>query len=732
MMTISIWRYSHLALALSSFLLVALASITGVILAFEPVQQKSLPYRVEGFEKLMLSESLPILKQRFEEITELTVDHHQFVVVKGINLDGEDVEVYVDPRTGKSLGIPIPQSEFFKWVTALHRSLFLHELGRFFVGLTAFLLLLITTSGIALIIQRQRGIRRFFKKIVKENFAQYYHVTLGRLLLIPLMIIAISGTYLSLVRFKIIPDYKVSSKVDINSLRSGGSKKISDFSIFKNTPLAQVKSLEFPFSTDVEDYYILKLKDRELAVNQINGDVLYEALYPTSVMLGELSLDLHTGRTNSIWAIILALASANILFFIYSGFVITLKRRSGAIKNRFKKEESKYIILVGSENGSTYHFAKALYMELVTNGEACFITELNQYTVFPKAEHFIVFTATYGLGDAPTNANKFTSLLKAHQQEQKVSFSVVGFGSRAYPDFCKFAFEVDHLLSIQNWAIQILEIHVINDRSPLEFDRWVTQWSQKTAIPLHISKSLVDVKPKRLRSFVVTKKTALSHEQGAFLLQLRPEKRLRFTSGDLLAIYPANDYRERLYSIGKINEDIQLCIKLHAGGLGSSFLYSLELGQTINARVDNNARFHFPKDAPQVVMISNGTGIAPFLGMVNGNRQNASILLYAGFRDRSSFRIYEDGLKDEMEVNKLSELHLAYSREEHKQYVSDFILRDQDRIAAIMRESGVIMICGSLAMEKDVIEILDVVFKEKNNQEVSYYQSHNRILMDCY
>lgn len=731
-MTISVWRYSHLALALSSFLLITLAAITGIILAFEPVSIKSLPYKVKDFNNITLAESIPVLKNNFEEITELTVDANQFVTVKGIDKKGEDVTVYVDPGTGKTLGIPEKKTEFFEWVTSFHRSLFLHEIGRFFVGITAFLLLLITISGIILIVQRQRGIKRFFTKIVRENFFQYYHVTLGRLLLVPVLIITISGTYLSLVRFKLIPAYKVSEKVDFDSIKSTPEKKMIDFPIFKNTTLAEVNSIEFPFSEDVEDYFTLKLRDREVTVNQVTGEILTEAIYPTRVLLTELSLDLHTGRTNMVWAIVLALASANILFFIYSGFAITLKRISGRTKNKYKKEECDYIVLVGSENGSTFHFAKAVYRQLIKQGKKCFLTELNNFTIFPKAEHFIVFTSTYGLGDPPANSRKFMDLLKKNPQPLKADFSVVGFGSKSYPDFCKFAFEVNNGLSLQDWALPLTEIHTVNDRSPEEFAQWVTLWSQKTEIPLEISPKLFTTKPKRLHELIVTQKSTLTHEEGSFLIHLAPKQRLRFTSGDLLAIYPENDHRKRLYSIGKINKTIQLSVKLHQNGLGSGFLYGLEPGQTIKANIDKNPNFHFPKKASTVILISNGTGIAPFLGMIDHNRQKISCHLYCGFRGASSFELYQEAINNNLHDRKLTELHLAYSREANKQYVSDLVLQDQLLISNAMKDEGVIMICGSLTMQKDVIEMLEIIFKERNNQEVSYYQSHNRILMDCY
>jgi len=732
-MTISIWRYSHLVLALSSCLLIALASITGIILAFEPVSLKTLPYKVEGFNEITLAQSVPVIKKSFEEITEVTVDHNQFVVVQGINTDFDDVTVYVDPKTGKTLGVPEKKSEFFQWVTSLHRSLFLNEIGRFFIGLTAFLLLLITISGIALIIQRQRSIKRFFAKVVRENFFQYYHVTLGRLLLIPILIITISGTYLSLARFKIIPEQKiVAPKIDYDSIQSDPVRKSSEFKFFKETKLADVQTIEFPFSEDVEDYFTFKLKDKEVTVNQITGDILTEIPYPFTALMAELSLDLHTGRTNSIWAIILAIASANILFFIYSGFAITLKRRAGNVRNKYKKEDCDYIILVGSENGTTNRFAKAIYQQLLKSGKKCYLTELNNYTVFPKAAHFIILSATYGLGDPPSNASKFMALLKKHKQPNKVDFSVLGFGSKSYPDFCKYAFEINNALSLQEWAVPLLEIHTINDKSPEEFGKWAELWSQKTEISLNISTELFAVKPKRLKQLMVTEKTKIAHEEGSFLIHLKPKRSFRFKSGDLLAIYPAGDHRERLYSIGKVNKAVQLSVKLYPNGLGSSYLYNLEPGQTIKVGISANPRFHFPKKATTVIMISNGTGIAPFLGMIDDNSKKVTSHLYCGFRESSSFELYQESMEKNLANKKLSGLHLAYSREGNKQYVSDLVFRDQDFIADAMAKDGVIMICGSLAMQKDIIELLEIVFKEKNNRELSYYQSHNRILMDCY
>lgn len=729
-MTISIWRYSHLALAVSSFLFLVLASVTGIILSFKPVTEKIQPYKAKDFNQLTVADLVPNLTKNYTDIIEVTVDNNQFVVVDATDLNDNSGKFYIDPKTGKALGKVAKENEFFQWVTSLHRSLFLHELGRFFIGLTAFLLFLIATSGTVLIIQRQRSFKKFFAKIVKDNFAQYYHVVLGRLLLIPIIIISVTGTIMSLQTFEIIKERKISHKVDFDALKTAPEKKMVDFDVFKNTKLSTVKSIEFPFSEDVEDYFNLKLDEKEITVNQITGDVLTEQPFSKAKLLTTLSMDLHTGRTNAIWAIVLAIASANILFFIYSGFVIWWKRRSGQVKNKYKAEQAEYIILVGSENGTTFRFAKAIHQQLLKNGETSFIGQLNNYKVFPKAKQLIVLTATYGIGEAPTNSSKFISLLEKFKQLNHIDFSVVAFGSHSYPDFCKFGYEVNNALSHQSWTKPLLEIHTVNDRSPEDFTKWATLWAQNSNVELTALSKLLETKPVKLHQFAVIDKKISTNTETSFIIRLSPKKRRRFTSGDLMGIYPANDHRERQYSIGKIGKDVQLSVKLHDGGLGSGFLYNLEVGQTLNAALIKNEHFHFPAMAKTVIMVSNGTGIAPFLGMIDQFSKGRNIHLYCGFRNKISFELYENALNTE--ADKLTKLNVALSREGEKQYVKDLLARDAELIYNALKNDGVIMLCGSLSMQNDVIEWLENLCQKNEGKSISFYQSHGQVLMDCY
>ncbi|WP_055444252.1 PepSY domain-containing protein [Lacinutrix himadriensis] len=729
-MTISIWRYSHLTLAVSSFVFILLASITGIILAFQPISEKLEPYKVSNFENITVAETISNLKEKYPEVIDVQVDASHFVLASVITNDGESLNGYINPRTVAFIGDKIEVSKFFKWVTNFHRSLFLKGIGRFFVGLCSFLLLLIAVSGTVLILKRQGGLKKFFSKVVNENFSQYWHVVLGRLSLIPIIIITITGVYLSAEKFDLLPKSSVNHTVDFESLSETPKQDIQDFPIFKNTKLSEVKTIEFPFSEAVEDYFTLSLKDKEVVVNQFTGETLSEIKTPLVTVFSNLSLNLHTGKGSILWSVILAIATANILFFIYSGFAMTLKRRKSKLKNKYKKDNSKYVILVGSENGNTLPFANQLQQQLIKAGESVYIAELNNYDIYSKAEHIIVLTSTYGEGEAPTNANVFLERLKTVKQVQEISYSVVGFGSLAYPDFCKFAFDVDAAMQLP--FKQELPIFTINDKSVTSFEEWVTLWNKNRKLPISISKEKLAVKPRLNNTFTVVDKTkAEDHADSTFLIKLKPNTK-RFTSGDLLAIYPKNDYRERLYSIGKVNGKVQLSVKLHENGLGSGFLSNLNKGDLFKARIIKNTAFHFPKKASKVILIANGTGIAPFLGMLDQNTKNIETHLYYGLRQNASFNLYRDVIKENYKSKKFTKLKLAFSREAPKNYVQDLLKQDALFVAETLKNNGVIMLCGSLAMQNDVLAVLDVITTENLSLPLSAFIEKNQIKTDCY
>lgn len=726
-MTLSIWRYAHLALAIVSSLFLLILSVTGVILAIGAVDEKAQGYKVDKFDDITLAQSLPELWGTYSEIIELTVDHNQFVTIDAFDEEGNTLKAFIDPRTGASLGEVRPQSDFIQWNIALHRSLFLKETGRIIVGVVSFLLLLITISGIVLIAKRQQGLRNFFAKINKDFFSQYFHVVSGRFFLIPILLLALTGTHLFLVRMGLTGGESQSVE---HTLGGDDTEQVAlaDFPVFQQIRLADVEKIEFPFiQDDPEEFYVLKFKDRELIVNQVTGAVVEESRYPYSLVLEKLTLDLHTGRTSAIWAIILGFASLNILFFIYTGFVITFRRTGTKVKNKFQSSNAEYVILVGTENGSTLAFANKIHQQLLDMGHKSFLTEMNRYTYFPKATHLLVFSSTYGLGTAPANATHFEKLVAQFPQDHPLKYAVLGFGSKAYPDFCAYAKQVDELLAQQSWAVRSVDMRTVNDRSAEEFTAWVKAWNEENSAELSVTPASYATKITGLKKVDVLERTEVTEDNATFRIVLRPRGGQSFQSGDLLAVYPAEDGRERLYSIGKKDGNIQLMVKLYRDGLGSGFLYRLTKGDSISVRLVANKGFHFPGKAPAVAMIANGTGIAPFLGMIAENKKKTPVRLYAGFRYNNVLsKQYSQFADKAIAEERLARYQVAFSREENPQYVMDLIREDAVFFADLLKNKGVVMICGSLAMQRDVEKVLSEFCS------TDWGACKGQILTDCY
>ncbi len=730
-MLVSVWRYAHLALAIVSSVFLLLLAVTGVILAVDAVNEQRSSYRAENIDSLDLSQTLPNLRKIYPEIVELTIDYGQFVSIDAVDTKGSSVKGYIDPKTGKFLGEKDNKSQFVQWVTALHRSLFLKVTGRVIIGVVSFLLFLITVSGLVLILKRQQGVRNFFAKINRDFFSQYFHVVSGRLFLIPVFILALTGTYLFMVRIGLLD--KTNQTVEYQVKTEQAERDIANFSIFKRTKLSDVVKVEFPFmEDDPEEYYVLKLKDRELTINQLNGSIHKEVTYPFTALAEQVSLDLHTGQTNRIWAIILGLASLNILFFIYTGFVITFKRTRIKIKNCYSTGEAEIIILVGTENGSTSFFANQIHKQLLADGQKSLLLGMNQYQTFPRAKHIIVFTSTYGLGTAPSNASQFGKKIWTYSQ-QAVNFSVLGFGSKAYPDFCAYAHEIDILLAQQSWANRLIPLHTVNDKNVDELISWIHHWSEKTGIAIASTPAIYTPKVAGLKRFRVIEKSVLSANNSTFTVLLKPQDRVQIQSGDLLAIYPAKDQRERFYSIGYKNGMVQLVVKLFPDGFGSSFLYQLQQHQLLEARVLVNPRFHFPKSAPAVALIANGTGIAPFLGMIAENQAKTPVRLYAGFRyDNATTAHYRQFAEEQKHLGQLQQLRLAFSREQPAQYVMDLIREEGVYFVNLLEHNGCVMLCGALQMQHDVEAVLNEILLKSSGKTLEYYKRIGQVLTDCY
>ena len=472
-MMLSIWRYCHFSLAAIASLFLILASLTGAILAFEPITNSLKNYSINNLNEISLKETLNVLDKKFKEVYEIQITAENFVSAKVLTFSNQTEEVYLNPINGETLEKVKPKSKFFSFFTNLHRSLFFKKIGRVFVGIISFILSLITLTGLILLIQRQGGVFKIFKKIKENDFSEKYHVVFSRVFVLPVFLIAISGAYLTFDRF-VVGDLRNSMILKEEILSNNKYLK------FDLIALDKVKKVVYPFSKSESDYYSIELSDRSVIVNQYTNRIYSQSFYPFSFFTKNWFYNLHTGKGNVLLSIILFASSISILFFIFTGFKISVKSTLKKLNIKYLSSdiESKYVILVGSEKGNTFEFAKFLSAQIQSFGEKVIIKPLNSYKVYNQAETFIILTSTYGEGDPPSNANNFIHLFKKFNQPNKISYSIIGFGSLKYPKFCAFAINIDRMIRpIDNFE-EIVPLMKVNRRSVEEFNNWIKMWNR--------------------------------------------------------------------------------------------------------------------------------------------------------------------------------------------------------------------------------------------------------------
>ena len=128
--------------------------------------------------------------------------------------------------------------------------------------------------------------------------------------------------------------------------------------------------------------------------------------------------------------------------------------------------------MYGTETGNSYQFAKRLAKTLRKENHSVGLTSLNNYSIFPKAKTILILTATYGDGEAPSNADRFEKRFNRSAQLHSINFSILGFGSKSYPKFCQFAITLQSLLEKQDNFSSLMPLFKINNQSETDYYSW--------------------------------------------------------------------------------------------------------------------------------------------------------------------------------------------------------------------------------------------------------------------
>lgn len=704
-----IWRFAHRWLGLVAGTLALVLSITGTLLALDPLNN--------AIQAAPIERDMPVatLVQRVQATVpgaeEIRRQPSGAIVVYAFE-DGQARALRVAPADGRVLGSYQP-SLLPRWVKNLHRALLLDDPGRVAAAVVALAMLALSVSGLVLLLRRMGGWRRLAGP-VRGTLAQRLHVLTGRVVLAVLALSAAAALYMSAATFGLV-QLDAEAEPEVASSPNGqASLPAGQLPLLQDLHVQDLRKLNVPAADDPQDIWSIVTVQGQGWVDRYSGQTLAWQDTTTAQRVHDWALLLHTGDGAWAWAVVLGAMGASIPLFWATGVLLwwQARRSRPAIQGNSPLAQADSLIFVASESGSTWGFAQALHTALVAAGHRVHTTALERWRVPPAARHVYVLAATYGEGQAPAHAARALDVI-AHQPVTSAQVAVLGFGDRQFPAFCAFAEGLDQALLAQGWK-PLLALERIHQQSAQEFARWGQSLAQALGQPLSLA-----YQPRLPRTATLTLVARQDFvggagEPAAILRFALPGRGLpRFVAGDLLGIVPPGDQPvPRYYSLASGMRDgfVEICVRRMPGGVCSTYLHGLQPGAHAQAFIRPNPGFALHGSRQPVLLIGAGTGVAPLAGFIRGNARRRPMHLYYGTRDPARDFYFGEELQAWQAEGRLADLHTTFSRTpDGGGYVQDSLRRDAARVRDLLARGAVVRVCGSRPMAQGVAQVLDEI-----------------------
>ncbi|WP_076382943.1 PepSY-associated TM helix domain-containing protein [Filimonas lacunae] len=163
----------HVYLGIIAGFIIAVVGITGSLLVFrDEIDQALNPtlFKVlAGQRRMPVEEIMPMVKQAYPK------DTFSYVLLPGKNVTEpyiffnykKEEQLFVSPYTGQPTGKRLYESSFIHIVTEIHTSLLVPVAGRYIVGISALILLILTITGLRLWIPKKW---KQLKTVLTVNF----------------------------------------------------------------------------------------------------------------------------------------------------------------------------------------------------------------------------------------------------------------------------------------------------------------------------------------------------------------------------------------------------------------------------------------------------------------------------------------------------------------------------------------------------------------------------------
>jgi len=724
-------RRLHALVGLAAALLLVVIAATGALLSLKPaLDRAAYPAIQRGVNVAQLADSV---SARHIRVDAIRIGRDGAATATHNDGQGRQTET-IDPRSGASLG-PYQASAVFRFIAELHRSLALGDPGRIAVALAALALLALCLTGCALLARNLGGFARLLQP-TRGDRTRRLHGEIGRLALAGLLVSSLSGAALAAMTFDLIP----SQNVEAPSLPASGgpAAPIRALAGLAAVDMADLTSLKFPAPGDAGGAFTLRSDAGEATIDPSTGAVLSFAATTPLARLEHAGLALHGAHGLWAYALLLGLCSAGAPLLGATGFMLWRRRRAAAtpMPGDVAAEAADTMIFVGSENNSTWGFAKSLRSALAANGFAVHAAAMNE--VGPQhlaARRWLILAATHGDGDAPSSAKNFRD--RVARLEGRVPVAVLGFGDGDFPHFCGYAQRVAETLDARGWPL-LLPMQRIDRRSSQAFAQWARSLGEALGCELKVE-HIADRPATQDYELIGREIYGEAVGAPAAILRFAVPAEFRqslpaFEAGDLLTIAPPGGDMPRFYSLASSRRDglLEICVRLQQGGLCSSFLHGLAPGDRIAAFIRHNPAFRPAQGSAPLILIGAGAGIAPLAGFVRANDAGRPMHLYWGGRSPSSDFLYERELAQSLAENRLTALRTAFSRGEGElAYVQDRIAADAHSLRALIAAEAQILVCGSRDMADAVRETLESIVRPLG-LDLATLRAHGRYLEDVF
>jgi sulfite reductase (NADPH) flavoprotein alpha-component len=624
----------------------------------------------------------------------------------------------IDPATGQGIASADP-NQVERWLTNLHRSLFLGDGGRIAMAAGAAAMLVLSLSGAVLVARRAGGWRRWFAPL-RGQLAGRLHVEVARVAVVGLALSSATALWMAASTFDLLPDQ--GAVLAVPATVSGDiGVTIARMELLAATPVAELRELAFPYPGDATDVFTLKTDRGTGSLDQGTGALLAWADLTTWERVSETIYMLHTGQGAAVLGLILGLMAMSVPVMGGTGAALWWAGRRGrpGIRGNVASSRAATILLVGSEGGSTWGFAATLHKALTKAGQSVHVAPMSAFDParYARAERIVILAATYGDGDAPASAKGFLDGLAQLESVPAARLAVLGFGDRSFPAFCAFAKTVSAAAEAKGWP-ELVPFDTVDRQSPQDFARWgralgaamgtSLELCHQPVLPASHSLTLIARRdygaevqaPTAILRFALPKVPLWQHLTGRGFGGFR--------AGDLLGILPKGSAVPRFYSLASGCRDgfIEIVVKKHPGGLCSGQLTALEPGDTVTAFLRSNPAFRAGRGRAPLILIGAGTGIGPLAGFVRANAARRPVHLFFGMRHPDSDFLYGVDLSTWQTEGRLSQLITAISRGARPRYVQDALRAEGAQVAQLIRDGARVMVCGGREMAAGVTDAL--------------------------